>query len=117
MNRTDSSLFRVDKFIVPASARVPFLTAIEAIHHLIGAQPGCVQNHVLEQVGGPGEFNFVSVVEWASDDAMVCARGVIEAHQAQSGIDPQRFRDKQGIRADVGTYQPVPWSTVPSALR
>lgn len=114
MTTNDTSLFRVDKFIVPAAARSTFITAIEKVHHLIGSQPGCVQNLVLEQLGGPGEFNFVSVVEWANDEVMGRARSVIEAHNAQQGIDVQRFRDSHGIRVDVGTYRTVAGMTASS---
>lgn len=112
MTSTNASLFRVDKFIVPAAARDTFLDGVRGVHQLIGAQPGCVQSHVLEQVGGPGEFNFVTIVEWADAQHMDAARRVITAHHAQAGIDVDAFRTQHGIRADVAAYHKAP---LPSA--
>lgn len=108
MTSTNASLFRVDKFVVPAAVRETFLEGVRSIHQLIGAQPGCVQSHVLEQVGGPGEFNFVTIVEWADAQRMEAARRVITAHQEQAGIDVEAFRARYGIRADVAAYHKAP---------
>lgn len=108
MTSTNASLFRVDKFIVPASVRESFLDRARSVHQLIGAQPGCVQSHVLEQVGGPGEFNFVTIVEWADARHMEAARRVITAHHEQAGIDVEAFRAQHGIRADVAAYHKAP---------
>jgi hypothetical protein len=102
-----SSLFRVDKFIVPDAARAEFIRAIRMSHDLIGRQPGCLQHHILEQVDGPGESNFASIVEWSGPDTMDAARKVISGSQMAAGIDPQVFRARNGILADTGTYSSI----------
>jgi heme-degrading monooxygenase HmoA len=105
MTDTNASLFRVDKFVVPAPARDAFLSAVRSAQQIVALQPGCVRNQVLEQVGGSGEFNFVSIVEWASAREMEQARHAIAQHHAQNGVDIEAFRARNGIRVDVATYR------------
>lgn len=52
----------MDKFKVPRAARNDFLERVLSIHELLRTQPGFVQDFVLEQVGGPGSFNIVTIV-------------------------------------------------------
>ncbi len=66
--------------------------------------PGCQQNLVLTQTGGPGEFNVVTVVEWASTQAIVAAQDVMQKRYAEEGFDPAAFMRRLGVRADLGLY-------------
>ena len=60
----NAAVFRVDKFVVPAEAREEILRKVRATHELLRVQQGFVQDFVLEQFSGPGEFNLVTIVEW-----------------------------------------------------
>lgn len=60
--RNAQRTYRVDKFKVPRAARNDFLERVLSIHELLRTQPGFVQDFVLEQVGGPGSFNIVTIV-------------------------------------------------------
>jgi hypothetical protein len=62
-NRVPEKIYRVDKFVVPSSPREEFLGKVRPTHALLQAQPGFLQDFVLEQSCGPGEFNFVTIVE------------------------------------------------------
>jgi hypothetical protein len=57
----DSTLFRVDKFAVPALARGEFLNRVYATHALLRTQTGFLRD---AQTSGPAEFNFITIVEW-----------------------------------------------------
>src|SRR6266446_8983692 len=70
-------IYRVDKFVVPTGAREEFLERARRTHALLKAQPGFLQDLILEQSSGPGEFNFVTVVEWASQEAVENARAAV----------------------------------------
>ncbi|HWP45863.1 MAG TPA: hypothetical protein VNM22_01765 [Candidatus Limnocylindrales bacterium] len=59
-------IYRVDKFVVPNSARDEFMARVKATHEVLRKQRGFVQDILLEQFAGPGEFNFVTIVEWES---------------------------------------------------
>ncbi|MBD1546576.1 antibiotic biosynthesis monooxygenase family protein [Roseibium aggregatum] len=99
-----TSIFRVDKFIVPEAARDAFVERLRTIQTLLDNLEGCLQNLVLEQVSGPGTFNFVTIVEWASQEAMENARAIAAAEYARTSFNPQAFMQELGITADMGNY-------------
>lgn len=100
----DESVFRVDKFAVPAGALPGFIERVHRIDRMLGAMPGCRQNLVLTQTGGAGEFNVVTLVEWASAQAMAAAQAVVQKNYADEGFDPASFMRALGVRADMGLY-------------
>jgi hypothetical protein len=65
-----TEIFRVDKFVVPVNAREEFLGKVPATHAVLRTQPGFVRDAILEQSSGPGEFNFVTIVEWENSGAI-----------------------------------------------
>lgn len=99
-----ASIFRVDKFVVPEATREKFVERLRTIQALLDGLEGCLQNLVLEQVSGPGTFNFVTIVEWASQEAMDNARNVATAEYARTNFNPQAFMQQLGITADMGSY-------------
>ena len=72
-------IFRVDKFVSPAHGREEFLTRVQATHEILRTRAGFVRDAVLEQTSGPGEFNFVTIVEWENSDAIEGAPGCSRA--------------------------------------
>jgi hypothetical protein len=58
-----TSVFRIDKFVVPADAVPAFLERLHDIQRTLSALPGCQQNLVLTQKGGTGESNMVTVAD------------------------------------------------------
>ncbi len=102
---TSTSVFRIDKFVVPSQSISAFVERIHHVQRMLGEQPGCLQKHVLTQTGDSSEFDVVTVVEWASADAVAAARLVIEKQLATEGFDIQAFRRKLGVRGDSGMYR------------
>ncbi|MEW6683816.1 MAG: antibiotic biosynthesis monooxygenase [Nitrospirota bacterium] len=100
-------IYRVDKFVVPKAARQEFLGRVRSTHQLLKAQPGFVQDVVLEQSSGPGRFNFVTLVEWQSQSAMDAAKAVVTAAHAKSGFNPQELFARLGIEADIANYTAI----------
>jgi heme-degrading monooxygenase HmoA len=101
------AILRVDKFSVPAAARAEFLEKVQATHALLRTQAGFVQDAILEQTSGPGEFNFVTIVEWKNADAVEPARKAVAALHQRINLDPREMLARLGIRADIGNYKPV----------
>jgi hypothetical protein len=71
------------------------------IHSLLKAQPGFPQDFVLQQSSGPGEFNFVTLVEWASQEAIENARAAVLALHREMNFNPQEMFARIGIKADL----------------
>jgi len=107
MSGPQKSIFRIDKFAVPAGARDPFLAKIRETHALLDGVDGCLQNLVLEQVSGPGKYNIVTIVEWRDTDALEQAKRAAQMRHQASGFDPATMLAELGIEADLGNYQPL----------
>lgn len=97
-------IYRIDKFIVPPAAMSAFMARARKVQSMLGALPGCGQNLVLTQTGGPGEFNVVTIAEWADERALADAKASMQAHYAQEGFDADAFMKQLGVRADLGVY-------------
>lgn len=97
-------VYRVDKFVVPSGAREEFLDRVRRTHAFLKAQPGFVQDFVLEQFSGPGEFNIVTTVEWASQEAFDGASAVVSARYREMNFNPQETLARLGIKADLANY-------------
>ena len=100
-------IYRIDKFVVPPAAMSAFLARARKVQGMLGALPGCGQNLVLTQTGGPGEFNVVTIVEWADERALANAKSLMQAHYAQEGFDADTFMKQLGVRADLAVYSPA----------
>jgi Antibiotic biosynthesis monooxygenase len=100
-------VYRVDKFVVPSAGRDEFIGWVQRTHEVLRAQPGFLQDFVLEQFSGPGEFNFVTVVEWESQAAIEHARPLVMAMHASNNFDPREMYARLGIRADIANYRQV----------
>lgn len=98
-------IYRVDKVVVPSSAREEFLDRVQRTHALLKAQPGFVQDFVLEQCSGTGEFNVVTTVEWASQEAFENASAVITARYREMNFNPQETLARLGIKGDLANYK------------
>jgi hypothetical protein len=102
------SVFRVDKFVVPAAAREEILAKVKATHEVLRRQDGFVQDFLLEQFSGPGEFNLVTIVEWESQSVVDRVVPIVTAEHARTGFNPQETIARLGVRADIANYQRIP---------
>ena len=102
------SVFRVDKFVVPAAAREEILAKVRTTHELLRLQQGFVQDFLLEQFSGPGEFNLVTIVEWESQAAVDKVVPIVKAAHERIAFHPQETIARLGVRADIANYQRVP---------
>jgi hypothetical protein len=103
----NAEVFRVDKFVVPAPAREEFLGKVHATHAVLRTQPGFVRDAILEQSSGPGEFNFVTIVEWQDSDAIEGARRAVAALHQKINFDAQAMISRLRIRVDIANYKRV----------
>jgi len=107
-NHPNGSVFRVDKFVVPAEAREEILGKVRMTHELLRQQDGFVQDFLLEQFSGPGEFNIVTMVEWESRAAVDKVVPIVRAAQERVAFNPQETIARLGVRADIANYQRLP---------
>ena len=97
-----SSVFRIDKFVVPAASLDTFIARMHYVHAILVDLPGSLQRHLLTQTGGDGEFNVVNFLEWSYADAVTAAVAHVQKRFAEDGFDPKKMIAELGIRADQG---------------
>ena len=102
-----TEIFRVDKFVVPAHAREEFLGKVHPPPAVLRTLPGFVPDAILQQSSGPGEFNFVTIVEWENSGAIDGARRAVAALHQKINFDAQAMISRLGIRADIANYKRV----------
>lgn len=100
-------IYRVDKFVVPSQARDEFLEKVRKTHQLLRTLPGFVQDLLLEQSSGPGEFNFVTIVEWDSSTSIENAKAAVMAMHKETNFAPQEMFARLGISADRANYRGI----------
>ncbi|WNZ26788.1 antibiotic biosynthesis monooxygenase [Leptolyngbya sp. NK1-12] len=99
-------IYRVYKFVVPNQAREEFLTQVKKTHQLLKAQPGFIQDFLLEQPADTEEFNVITIVEWRDAKAIEDARAAVMTMHKNTGFNPQEMFARLGIKADLGNYKP-----------
>jgi len=99
--------FRVDRFVVPCQVLEPFMARLRVTQRLLDEREGCHQNLVLLGAANGDVIGVVTVVEWASGEAMNAAKAAMQAHYAQEGFEPAEFMRSLGVRADMAAYQPA----------
>jgi heme-degrading monooxygenase HmoA len=99
--------FRIDRFDVPRPALESFMARLRITQQLLDGREGCRQNLVLLGAEQGEAIAVVTIVEWASDDAMATARAAMQAHYAREGFDPAAFMRDLGIRPDMRAYRPA----------
>lgn len=62
----------------------------------------------MQKVSGPGRFNIVTVVEWASSEAMESAQQVMRRRYEEEGFVPGEFMSRLSIDADLANYTALP---------
>ena len=102
--RASTAVFRVDSFVVPAEALPAFMERVRYVDQRLADLPGCQQNLVLVQPGEKADFKVITLVEWASPQAIEDAKAVMQKAYAAEGFDPPAFMRRLGVRADMGTY-------------
>jgi len=105
MNSNKSQrVYRVDKFIVPTHARDEFLKNVLHTHEFLRTLPGFLQDFLLEQSSGPGQFNFVTIVEWDSMESVEKAKPAVMAMHKEINFNSQELFARLEIEADLGYY-------------
>ena len=99
------SIFRVDGFIVPASARTQFVERLMIIKSFLSSQPGCLYNRIAEGDAGDGATRMITIVEWQNQAVFESAKSKAVAFYAQSGFSPAKFMEQMGIKPDFAIYR------------
>lgn len=99
-----SIVYRVDKFVVPETAREEFWRHVHRTHEVLRRQAGFLDDVLLQQHSGSGRFTAVTIIRWSSAGDLPAARAAAEAGHRAAGFEPAEFFKRAGIEADVANY-------------
>ncbi len=104
---TSRTVYRVDTFAVPPSARDEFLTNVHRTHAQLRMLPGFDHDLILEKPSDDG-IVIMTLAAWENADALASARDTMRRRHRQDGFDPKALIDRLGITADLAEYtEPV----------
>ncbi|QPC91940.1 antibiotic biosynthesis monooxygenase [Mesorhizobium sp. INR15] len=110
-SEAQSTVFRIDRFVVPASSEAEFLSAVAETNTAFDGMEGCLQRHVLKQdEAAGGESTYITIVEWASSQVIQKAREAAAAKHKAMKLDPQELFSRLNIKAELGYFVPAPGS-------
>lgn len=101
---THGTVYRVDTFTVPPSARDDFLTNVHRTHDHLRALPGFVHDLILEKPSDDGAVVIMTLAAWENADVFESAREAMRRRHQQDGFDPRALIDRLGITADLAEY-------------
>ncbi|MEP6989584.1 MAG: antibiotic biosynthesis monooxygenase [bacterium] len=106
-NSTSQHVFRIDRFIVPLSAREEFLARVRQTHETLRMQPGFVRDLLVEQPADSGGVTILTLAEWDSHSRIEHAKAAVQAMQHEAQFNPRDLLARLGITAEMGLYHPV----------
>jgi hypothetical protein len=106
-NQGHGRVYRLDRFVVPSGARDEFLMRVGQTHEILRAQPGFVQDFLLERPGEEGATIIVTMVEWDSQETVDRVVPIVQAVHREMGFSPKETIARLGIAAEIGIYQAI----------
>lgn len=97
------SVYRINKFAVPAAGRDEFVGLLERTHAVMRAQRGFVRDVIVERESDGGESSFVALIELAGTDAFERITAAIAERDRAIGLDRKEFASRHGIRFTAWT--------------
>ena len=100
-------IYRVDKFMVPKSARSEFMSKVNETHQILRTLPGFLLDFMLEQDLDPDFCTILTFVEWENKQAVENAKTKVGERQKEKGFNPKEVITRLNIKADIGTYNQI----------
>jgi len=97
----------IDRFTVPSGAVTEFLNRMKINRQFIRQQPGFVEDNAYRQIGGDGEYHFVTVAVWESAGAINNARQAVAAEYKREGFDMPAMIARLQIKMDRAIYERI----------
>jgi heme-degrading monooxygenase HmoA len=97
----DTSIFRVVRYIVPASSDKEFLRNLAETDATFNGIEGRLKRYILKQQGTNGDHVYMTIGQWASMDAVNRAREAAAGRHARLQQTPQELFARLGIEAEL----------------
>lgn len=102
---TTTPVIRINRFAVPPDARGEFMELIKRTHEVMRAQPGVIDEMILEQRSGAGPFNLMTIIQFEGEHVLQPVIAAIARSDAEAGIDRHALSRRLGVEIELGFYQ------------
>jgi hypothetical protein len=101
-------MYRIGSFVVPVASREEFLPSVETAHAMLQTQEGYVTGFILERASqDPNVVHIMSVVEWASAEALERVSAEVAKAYRDRGYDRGEILRRLGIKAEDEVYRRI----------
>lgn len=97
----------IDKFFVPAAAKIEFYERMRFNRNLIKTLPGFIEDAAYEYTNEAGNLVCVTVARWENRDALNKAKEAVQEVYKKQGFDLPAMMRRLHIVADRGIYTTV----------
>ncbi len=102
---SDSSVYFVDKFVIPAQAEEEFVRQMEYNRKFIKTLPGFIGDKVISRRDENGNLNLVTIAEWRSEEHLEKAKAMVKDEYNRIQFNPAGFLQKLNITMDRQEYR------------
>jgi predicted ester cyclase/heme-degrading monooxygenase HmoA len=95
----------IDKFVVPAASLTEFKQRVQRNRELIKTIPGFLDDAAYESVDVNGNTLFMTVAEWASQEALQQAKEAVQLAYQKEGFDMAAMLKRLKITIDRAVYK------------
>ncbi|MCQ1836202.1 antibiotic biosynthesis monooxygenase [Neorhizobium galegae] len=97
-------IFRVNRFAVPVEGREEFMALVHRTHEVIRAQPGFIEDLILEQASIAGLFNVITILQFEGEHVLQPVIAAVAKSDEEAGIDRQALSRRLGVETNIGFY-------------
>jgi heme-degrading monooxygenase HmoA len=101
------TIYRIDRFELPESAREELLTAVLHTHELLRQQAGFEYDLLVEEPLPDGRLHVLTVAAWRDEESTVAAKAAIAADRATTGFDPAELLTRLRVTPEFGMYRQI----------
>jgi heme-degrading monooxygenase HmoA len=97
----------IDKFTIPQQAKQEFTEKMNINRAFIKSLPGFIADSAYERIDENGNLICITVVIWASEQALNEAKAAVQAEYQRIGFNPAELLTRLNITMEREVYQPM----------
>ncbi len=95
----------IDLFIVPMESEKVFREESDMVRRIIKSVPGLVEGFFYERTSGDGEYNFITMAVWESEETFSNAGKAVWTEFQKIGFNPQQAHDRLRVNRIQSVYK------------
>jgi predicted ester cyclase len=97
----------IDKFMVPANAKIEFLERMSYNRSFLKKLPGFIRDEAYEQTDDKGNLTIITIAVWENMHFVNKAKDAVQAEYKRIGFNLPEFLQQSNIRLERGIFHEV----------